>query len=65
LCRAARGGVVAYAGNKLRGLRKSGYVTSPRTHFEIRKNNRMVNLIRQISGRAIRRTARRRKSSLG
>ncbi len=102
--RAARGGVVAYAGNELRGFGNlllikhpngwvtayahndtllvdrgekvsrgqviarvgdTGNVTSPQIHFEIRKNNKAVDPVRQISGRANRRNARAKKSGYG
>ncbi len=102
--RAARGGVVAYAGNELRGfgnlllikhpngwvtayahndtllvdrgekvsrgqviarVGETGNVTSPQIHFEIRKDNKAVDPIRQISGKVNRRTARAKKSSSG
>ncbi|MAI10444.1 MAG: hypothetical protein CBD27_06375 [Rhodospirillaceae bacterium TMED167] len=96
--RAARSGIVAYAGNELRGFGNlllikhahgwvtayahnetllvrrgqkvkrgqvvakvgdSGNVGRPQLHFEIRRGNKAVDPIRQISRRANRRTANR------
>lgn len=102
--RAARNGVVAYAGNELRGfgnlllikhangwvtayahnetllvergekvsrgqviarVGETGNVSAPQLHFEIRKGNKAIDPVRQISGRAKRRTAKRRSASKG